>query len=168
MLLETALSYCFCWNRLPFYVLHGQRPTREVESSFQTLFTFAHKTIALAYVSKPQPPLFPFVAQTNLTRSFYNWFRMVIGCFTVVLIVWFLFSFVHTFLILLLFGYMIFNFVSRGCGFAYDQSKFTFDYNTSRDYKCLGETPPLPRIQGRIRIVISQARGMYGIYCIEA
>ena len=35
---------------------------------------------------------------------------------------------------------------------------FAFDYNTSRDYKHLGEgniffiTPPLPRIQGRIRM----------------
>ena len=56
--------------------------------------------------------------------------------------------------------YAIFNFVSRGCGFAYDQSKFTFDYNTSRDYKCLGEgsiffyNTPLPRIQERISIYI--------------
>ena len=33
----------------------------------------------------------------------------------------------------------MFNFVSRGCGFAYGQLKFVFDYNTSRDYKYMGE-----------------------------
>ena len=90
---------------------------------------------------------------------------MVIGCFTVVLWSGYcsclsIASHLPGSIAVAILVYAIFNFVSRGCGFAYGQSKFAFDSNTSSDYKYLGEgniffiTPPLPRIQGRIRIYI--------------
>ena len=41
-----ALSYCYCSNRLPFYVLHCQLPTRKVEKYFLPLLDTL-KTIAV-------------------------------------------------------------------------------------------------------------------------
>ena len=64
---------------------------------------------------------------------------MVIECFTVVSMVWLFFLFVHSFPFARFFCCCYIRGRSFHFGFAYDQSKFAFDCNTSRDYKRLRE-----------------------------
>ena len=97
---------------------------------------------------------------TLILQLVQNGYRMLYSHFDGLAIFSFVHSFPFTQFFVAILTHIIFQFVSRGCGFAYGQLKFAFDYNTDWDYKRLGEgniffiTPPLPRTQGRIRIYI--------------
>ena len=98
-------------------------------------------------------------------RLFYNWFQMVIGCFTLVLMVWLLFSFVHSFPFAWFFCccYTLvrnFHFVSRDVAFHMANQSLHSITILAGIISALGReiyffiTHLWPRIQGRIGIYI--------------
>ena len=66
-------------------------------SVLQGRLKVAFRYFYLCWTAMRWKPLLPNIAPAKSLRSFYRWFRSFIGCFTDVLLVYLLFSFVHGF-----------------------------------------------------------------------